>query len=103
VFIASFPNQYRLIQNKTRSWRAPEARGHPREYDLIPLCVQYVENIYAKRQARAAFERSILQSSDCKMVLLDRHAPSGAREEDRECSMGKHFSPTHFGKDPVFI
>jgi len=80
VFIASFPNQYRLIQNKTRSWRAPEARGHPRKYDLIPLCVQYVENIYAKRQARAAFERSILQSSDCKMVLV-RCAPLGSLAE----------------------
>jgi predicted GNAT family acetyltransferase len=28
---------------------------------MIPLCVQYVENIYAKRQACAAFERRILQ------------------------------------------
>jgi hypothetical protein len=33
------------------------------------LAVQYVENIYAKRQTRAAFERRILQLIDCKMVL----------------------------------
>ncbi len=35
---------------------------------LIPLCVQYVENIYAKRQASPAFEQRILQLIDYKMV-----------------------------------
>jgi len=59
---------------------------------LIPLCVQYVENIYAKRQARAAFERRILQSLDCKMVSNVRadceHRPDDANRPRNEVNRG---------------
>jgi hypothetical protein len=66
-----FFNQYSLHMKNVQGLRSSAARAVTLA-KFIPLCVQYEENIYAKRQARAAFERRILQSIDCKMVSEEK-------------------------------
>jgi hypothetical protein len=57
-----------MRQDGTTRWNYATEGNAMLVFILIPLCVQYVENIYAKRQASPAFEQRILQLIDYKMV-----------------------------------